>query len=469
MSENKTAVKASLGYTVGNVLVKGINFLTLPLFSRIMSTEEFGVYNVFLSYDGILTVLLSLAMAISVKSAHYEFKRTDEYVSSISLIYIINSLIYLAIIIIGGSRLSSLLGLDEIALLLMIPFSFGGAVVQLYNERISLNYEFKKYLFVALLNSVGNVIVSIILIFSIFRYQRDIGRIVGTAGTLFAIATVILWKMYVKAAPKFNKTFWKFAFFYSLPIIPHGISQVLLAQCDRIMISKMVGNSEAGIYSLAGNLKLILTVISTSIAVSWSTWFFSKMDKGEKQEIQKKSSLPVRLFLILTVGLMAISPEIIYVLGGSEYDMGKYVAVPMIMDAFILFLYSMVVPSEYYAKKTQIIMTGTLIAAIVNLITNYIFIRLYGFVAAAYTTLFSYICYLILHVIFSKQLVKFEVIHWKWILLASVLVGITGAFDLLFVENIIIRYLVCAVIVGVLAVPMVNKYKEQLLSLLKGR
>lgn len=458
MAGKNTALKAGLGYTIGNILVKGINFLTLPLFSRLLTTTEFGVYNVFLSYDAILSVLVGFAMATSVKSAHYEFKKTDEYVSSISLIYILNAFVYLVIILGGGQRLSSLMGLNELVLLLLVPFSFGGAIIQLYNERISLDYEYKKYLIVALINSVGNVIISLLLIITVFRNQRDIGRIVGTGVTVFSIAVVLLLKIYVKAPPKFNVRFWKFGLLYSLPIVPHGISQVLLAQCDRIMISRMVSDSAAGIYSLAGNLKLVLTVVSTSIGVSWSTLFFSKMDKGESEDIQKNSSLLVRAFLIFTVGLMALSPEIIYALGGKEYELGKYVAVPMIMDAFILFLYNIIVPSEYYTKKTKYIMMGTLVTTAVNLITNYIFIKRYGFAAAAYTTLFSYICYLVLHIVISKWLVKFEVIKWKWIIAAAAIVAITGAFDLVFVENMILRYVVCAVVVAVLCPSLIKYY-----------
>lgn len=458
MAGKNTALKAGLGYTIGNILVKGINFLTLPLFSRLLTTTEFGVYNVFLSYDAILSVLVGFAMATSVKSAHYEFKKTDEYVSSISLIYILNAFVYLVIILGGGQRLSSLMGLNELVLLLLVPFSFGGAIIQLYNERISLDYEYKKYLIVALINSVGNVIISLLLIITVFRNQRDIGRIVGTGVTVFSIAVVLLLKIYVKVPPKFNVRFWKFGLLYSLPIVPHGISQVLLAQCDRIMISRMVSDSAAGIYSLAGNLKLVLTVVSTSIGVSWSTLFFSKMDKGESEDIQKNSSLLVRAFLIFTVGLMALSPEIIYALGGKEYELGKYVAVPMIMDAFILFLYNIIVPSEYYTKKTKYIMMGTLVATAVNLITNYIFIKRYGFAAAAYTTLFSYICYLVLHIVISKWLVKFEVIKWKWIIAAAAIVAITGAFDLVFVENMILRYVVCAVVVAVLCPSLIKYY-----------
>ncbi len=460
MTEKNKALKAGLGYTIGNILVKGINFLALPLFSRMLTTAEFGVYSVYLSYDAILYVLISLALATSVKSAHYEIKKTDEYASSISLIFILNAAVFLVIFLIGGQRLSSLMGFNEIALILLVPFSFGGAIIQLYNERISLDYEYKEYLFIGLLNSVCSIIVSLVLIVSVFRNQRDVGRIVGSAATIFAIATVILVRMYVKAPPRFNKKFWKFGLLYSLPIVPHGISQVLLAQCDRIMISRMVSESAAGIYSLAGNLKLVLTVVSASIGVSWSTWFFSKMDKGEPKEIQQSSSLLVRMFLIFTVGLMALSPEIIYVLGGNEYDFAKYVAVPMIMDAFILFLYNIIVPSEYYTKKTKFIMMGTLIAAVVNLITNYVFIKLYGFVAAAYTTLFSYVCYLMLHIFISKRLVKFEVVRWRWILISAVIVAVAGAIDLLYVDKTILRYVVCTMVVIALCPPLIKYYKD---------
>ena len=74
------ATKAGIGYTVGNILVKGINFVSLPVFSRLLSTEEFGIYNIFIAYDAILYVILGMALHSSVKSAFYEYKKIDEYV-----------------------------------------------------------------------------------------------------------------------------------------------------------------------------------------------------------------------------------------------------------------------------------------------------------------------------------------------------------------------------------------------------
>ena len=462
MTKKNSAMRAGLGYTVGNILIKGINFLTIPFFSRLLTTEEFGICNVFLSYDAILSLFISLAIHTSIKSAHYEFKQTDEYISSVSLIFILNALICTSIIAITGSWLVGITRFKQSALFLLIPYSFGCAVVQLYNQQISLNYEYKKYLTISLLNSVGNILFSFILILTVFRTKRDIGRIIGMVASIFTIAIVLLQKMYTKTTPKYNKKFWKFALTYSLPIVPHGISQVLLGQCDRIMISNMVGNSETGIYSLAANLKLVLMVISTSISISWSTWFFAKLENHESDDIKKNANLLVGVFLIFTVTLMTFTPEIIYVLGGKEYNLAKFIAIPMIIDAYILFLYNIIVPSEYYTKKTKYIMLGTLIAATINLITNYIFIKAFGFIAAAYTTLFSYVCYLVLHIVISKKLIHFDVIEKKWITTSAAVVGLTGAIDLIFVDDMWTRYGAYVTIVGILFPTLIKYFRNTL-------
>ena len=101
MSESK-ALRSGVGYTLGNILIKGINFLTLPIFSRLLSPEEFGVYNVFASYDMILFVLIGLALHTSIQSANLEFRgKINSYTSSISLIYILNGLVALAVAVLS--------------------------------------------------------------------------------------------------------------------------------------------------------------------------------------------------------------------------------------------------------------------------------------------------------------------------------------------------------------------------------
>ena len=436
-------VSAGIWYTVGNMLIKGINFLSLPLFSRLLNTEEFGIYNVFVSYEAILYVIIGMAIHSSIRSANIKFKgNINEYTSSVSIIYLVNAMIMLFIALIFNKQLSKLLAFDKLIIVLLIFYSLGSALLSLYNNYISLEYSYKKYLLVSFFNSVGNVCISLVLILTIFKKKRDIGRIVGATSTICILAFFILCIMYKKAKPKINKSYWKFAVKYSIPIVPHGISQVLLAQFDRIMIRSIVGNAAAGIYSLAGNIMLILTIITDSISTAWSTWFYDQISENRIESINKRAKQLSFFFVVLTVGLLTISPELIIILGGKEYSEGQYVAIPMIVDAFILFIYNIIVSSEYYKNKTTYIMLGTMVAMVINLITNYVFISKYGFIAAAYTTLFSYMCYLILHIVISHKVVGFFVLELKFFLMELVIIILTAIFDLLFIRIFWLRVVV---------------------------
>ena len=242
--------------------------------------------------------------------------------------------------------------------------------------------------------------------------------------------------------------------------MPHGISQMLLNQCDRIMISKMVSDAAAGIYSLAGNIKLVLVIITESVTTAWTTWFYSQMDKGEKTAIQKRATQLLLLFFVLTTGLMALSPELVQLLGGAKYTLGKYVAIPLVLDAFALFLYNLVVPAQYYAKKTTYIMYGTMAAAVANIVLNYVFIKLYGFVAAAYTTLASYLLFAAVHYFISGKLLKFFVVPPSRMLGVCAAVAAMAAWHLVFVDSILLRWGVCVVTIIPVALYLLKQMRK---------
>lgn len=461
MAESK-ALRSGVGYTLGNVLIKGINFLTLPIFSRLLSPEEFGIYNVFASYDMILFVVIGLALHTSIQSANLEFRgKINSYTSSISLIYILNGLVALAVVLLFRRQLGGLLALPPAALILLVLDSFATAVIQLYNTRTSLDYSYKKYLLVSACSSFLNIALSLVLILTVCSHDRAMGRIIGATVPPFLVSLALLFDIFRKEKPRSSKTYWKFGVIYSLPIVPHGISQMLLNQCDRIMIRSMVSDAAAGIYSLAGNIKLVLVIITESVTTAWTTWFYSQIDKGETKAIQKRATQLLGLFFILTTGLMALSPELVWLLGGAEYTLGKYVAIPLILDAFALFLYNLVVPAQYYAKKTTYIMYGTIAAAVVNIILNYIFIKLYGFIAAAYTTLASYLLFAAVHYFISGKLLKFFVVPPSRMIAVCAAVGVMAAWNLLFVNSILLRWGICAVAVIPTALLLLRQLREE--------
>ena len=312
-----------------------------------------------------------------------------------------------------------------------------------------------------LASTIGNVGLSLILIKTIFNSSRGFGRVLGITISTVLVTVYIIYDLYKRARPTFRKKYWKFGIKYSLPIIPHGISQVLLAQFDRIMINKMIGKSEAGIYGLVGNIKLILAIISDSISEVWMTWFYEKMKNKEIEAVRSRARQLCYFFLIIAIGVMSISPELVLIIGGQKYAVGKYVAIPMILDAFVLFIYNVIVPSEYFKQKTSFIMWGTMSAAVINIITNYIFIQKYGFIAAAYTTLFAYICYMILHLVISYRLMRFSIIPVSCIALCLLSIVIIAIVDLIFIDNIFVRYLVCFAVVMFIGIKVLPEFVKE--------
>ena len=96
LKKNKV-LKAGIGYTIGNYFLKGLGFITVPIFSRLMAVSDYGIYNTFLSYEGMLYLFIGLALHSSIKNAKYKYgdERLDSFTSSITIFPLIISCIAL--------------------------------------------------------------------------------------------------------------------------------------------------------------------------------------------------------------------------------------------------------------------------------------------------------------------------------------------------------------------------------------
>ena len=82
-SSGKKALRAGLGYTIGNILVKGLTFISIPIFARLLSVADYGLYNTFGSYVTIMTFVVGLTLHTSVRNAKLDFPdRIDAFCSS---------------------------------------------------------------------------------------------------------------------------------------------------------------------------------------------------------------------------------------------------------------------------------------------------------------------------------------------------------------------------------------------------
>ena len=441
-------IKAGFWYTIGNLMIKGIGFISIPIFTRILSLDEYGIYNSYIAYESILFVIIGLALHSSIKNAKYTYKDNfDNYCSSVLVLGLISLVFFL---IIGNIFYSSIfyhLGFTRLILNLLIIQSYCASLITFFNNKLSLDYKYKTFLKVSFFNVFGNISLSIVLIYTLFHGNALLGRIAGTVIPMIIIGIYILSTFFKKEKPQYNKDYWKYGLEYSLPIIPHGVSQVLLSQFDRIMVQKIISSSAAGIYSFSYNLGLITQTIATSLDTAYSTWFYEQMNLKKYDLIKSKANSYIKIFTIIVILIMLGSPEIMKIMAPSTYWGAIYCVFPIILSTYFMFLYSLIVQIEYFHKKTTYIALGTLCAAIVNIILNLIFIPKYGYVAAAYTTLFSYILYFIFHYVLAHKIIKFHLYDFKYICLSCISVFIIAVLSLYFIDNIMIRIFIAFVII----------------------
>ena len=382
-----------------------------------MSTVDYGIYNTYVAYVSIVTFVVCLGLDPTLKNAEYDYKeKKDKYLSNVYLLTLLASIALLTIVWIGKVFLAKFLAIDCSLLFLIVIQAEAAAIINIYNVKLSLSYSGGTYLKISFFNTIFGICFSIFLILKFFPEKTYWGRILGSIIPLIVVAGVLIYRYVILKKTKFNKEMAIYGLKIGLPLIPHFLSQIVNAQFDRIMISKMVGYAQAGIYSFTYNIAIILQIIYQSLDNIWSTWFFKAMQQKDYAKIRENSQKYIMVIMFFTVSLLTISREFIILFSTEEYWEGIDISFPLIIGIFFLYLYTLPAGVEYYNKKTQYIARGSVITAVLNIILNYFMISLYGYEAAAYTTLVCYIFLFFIHWIIYKHLLKEEIFSLLFII-----------------------------------------------------
>ena len=267
------------GYTIGNYMIKGLTFFSIPIFARLLSPDNYGIYNTYIAYESILCMCVGFTLNTCQKNARYKYgKDYGEFVSSCMILLLVSAGTWLLLIKMFEGPLTTYTGFDYWIHNLLILHCLGSAILSIFNVYLSITYSYKGYLLAAGFNAVFNIGLSILLIKTVFSWHPAKGRIVGTVIPVLFLAVFICLYFWKEKRPPADRTtnfrYWRFALAYSVPLIPHGISQVLLNQFDRIMINSICGAAQAGIYSFAYNIYSIVGVTTASLENVWSPIFF---------------------------------------------------------------------------------------------------------------------------------------------------------------------------------------------------
>ena len=283
-------VKAGSFYLVGNLFNKAIVFLTIPLFTRMMSTSDYGIVNTYLSWVSIFSVIIGLSLGESIRSIYAEIKdNVESYLSSIFFLALINFVLTSGIIIFLVYNYFNHINLLLVTLCLIQ--SFMTFIINSINVLYMMKLQYKKR---TVLLSTPNIIISImsVIYLSFIINDKYLGRIIPYVLITALFGGYYLLKYFIKGKVLIDKRYWKTAISLSLPLIFHGLSINILATSDRTMIMLFRDASQAGIYSLVYSMTMISTVVTSSMESVWIPWFTKKMELGDKKD-RPATSAPI--------------------------------------------------------------------------------------------------------------------------------------------------------------------------------
>ncbi|KYH30150.1 MULTISPECIES: lipopolysaccharide biosynthesis protein [Clostridium] len=442
-------VRSGIWYTVGTLFLQGISFISTPIFTRLLNESDFGIVSIYANYLSIFMTIVTLGLISSVQRAKFDFKEDyDQYLSSVLFLGTISSGIWFLIVIIFKKSIGNLLGISESLVILLIVQCFFNFVVEYSNQKFTTKYEYKKFLSVSISSAILNIVLSIIMV-NRLSSNRYYGRIEGGAIVTIAYGVVLYIITMINGKKLISKKYWKYALTISLPLILHTLSSILLTSADTIMIKKFVDASAAGIYSFAYKIGMILQIIWVATNKAWVPWFFENMNKENYEEIEEKVKYYIILFSLIAFMLVFISPEIGKVMGSKGFLKGLGLVPLIMLGYYFVFLYSIPSNLEFYTKKTQYISAGTFMAAATNVILNYILIPIYGAIAAAWTTVISYMLLFLYHYIISIKISNVRVFKFKYFLYGSAFMFATSGIFYFYKESFLVRY-IC--VMGVLII-----------------
>lgn len=425
----RKAVRAGVGYTIGNLLIKGLAFLSIPIFSNLLSTADYGVFNTYSAYMSLFTVVISLGLPSSIRTAHYDFgERSKEYISCGALLIVMNLALFLALGALCRQALEVYGGLRRSLVFLAVLSSFGSALLSYYNSHLSMEYKSREFLAISFFYSFSSIALSILLICTHRGEAGYYWRALGNTLPMLLVAAYVLFRLWRRERPRVRREYARYGLRFGLPLIPHDLSRIVLSQFDRIMIAQSVGDAQAGLFSFACNLGLPIEVLTTSIDTAWCPWLFERLREGDYARIRRRAFDIAMLMSVGASALMLISPELIRLLSAPGYWESRYVAVPIVLSMYFAFLYILPAGVEYYLKKTQYIAAGTMAVAVLNVVLNALCIPRFGYVAAAYTTMVSYALYYLFHTLLSRRL------FGRWVVESGglfALIGCVAAVSLL--------------------------------------
>ena len=404
--EGQTAVRSGFWYVISNVLIRAMGIITAPIYTRLLTTAETGYANDFNNYVSIFSVVTGLCLIYSVGRAKLDFKdKFDEYMSSIQVCSGLFGMAVLILVMVFFPAEGLLLKFPRLVIFLLFLYLALYPSIDYMQYKLRFEYRYRENIAISVILTIFTVALTLILLL-FCPGEKGFLKILGTVipGGLVALWCYV--NLIARGKTFFNKEYWSYALRIGLPMIPHGLSMILLSRIDVSMISNIYGFSEVGLYTSGYTIGTLLMFVTNAVGQAWLPFFNERLYEGDKDTIREKNSLMMIYGCVLTLIFIGAAPLAVKILFAKSYWDAMWVVPPVALGTLCQYFYTNYVNLELFHKKTFLIAANSCIAAVVNIGLNAYFIPRYGYISAAYTTLAGYFVLMVLHFLTVRFILK---------------------------------------------------------------
>ena len=407
-------------YTIVNVLDKAIPFLMLPILTHYLTPEEFGIVAMYLVFISFLFPFVGLNIHGAITRQYIDRDKIDiaSYVTNSLYILLATSLgIYVLMNLFDTHILNYFhIGSDWFQVIILITMAM--VVSEIVLSIFNISHKPVQFGIYKILRTL--FIYSFIYFLVVVNLKGWQGRINGLYYGEITFGVVGIFLLVSQKLIRFNfkPEFVKNALKFGMPLIPHAFGAVVISMSDRLLITNLIGIDATGVYVVAIQIGVILSVIIGSIKQAWTPLFFEKIKvttSENKKEMVKLTYMVIGVLILLTLFFtVTIKPFIPYLIDEKFIESKRYIFW-IVMGFSMQGIYHLFAGYMFYSNKTYILMLLTFVLSILNIFFSFFFIKNNGAVGAAQGTLLSYLIIVMITWYMSHQIMPmpWNMIKWR--------------------------------------------------------
>lgn len=462
MKDKSKTLAVNIGiFTIGSFGSKILCFLLVPLYTSILSTEDYGNADLLTTTVSLLIPILTLSIQDAVLRFSLDKEKAKTDVINSALRVLTKGFIVLFIAV-GINKLFDIVSVSDIFSLFVLLLFVSGTL----NTSFNLYLRGENNVKIIAISGISNTLIMCsanILFLTVFHLG-----LFGYLLSIFAGETVsisiqfVFGKIYKDLRfKKYNKLGHEMIT-YSMPLVPNSLAWWINTASDRYILAFLNGVAANGIYAIAYKIPTMLTIFQTIFNNAWSISAITEFDKSDEDGFlgsnYKRYSL---LSYLACSGLILFNIPIASILYSNDFFFA-WKAVPFLLVGTVFNGISIFEGSLYAAaKKTKMVSMTTIIGALVNTIFNFTLIPFIGYLGAAIATMIGYIVTWIMRTIFLQKIIEMKV-NWKieiisyvaiviqavlatlnsFILIQGIIIGLVLALNRKYIFDIV-RYIYC--------------------------